>query len=380
MTVFAWIGCRFGGREPRVLVVRQHGTTAQTGRGAGRMDQARETALRTRVELGILGPLVAHLDSEDVNLGGRRQRAVVAILLLARGRQVGAGRLLDALWEDAPPPSGPASLQSYVSHLRRALEPDRPARTPSSLIVTSGDGYAIPRDQVGVDAWRFEDLLDQASDADPASRVRLLREGLDLWRGPVLAEYAGAELGRRRGAPARGAPRRRPGAAAAGTPRRRRVRDRRARGRGAGRRGTVARGAVAAAGAGAVPLPPAGRCPRHAAARARHAGRRARRRPGPGTARARAAGPRPVPHPGRTGRPRRRTRHGGAVSSHRSATALLGRTSSTARTRRRACEAACARHSTDTPDSQSSKVRRGSARRGCSSWSAPRLAPPVRPC
>ena len=157
------------------------------------MDQARETALRTRVALGILGPLVARLDSEDVNLGGRRQRAVVAILLLARGRQVGAGRLLDALWEDAPPPSGPASLQSYVSHLRRALEPDRPARTPSSLIVTSGDGYAIPRDQVDVDAWRFEDLLDQASDADPATRVRLLREGLDLWRGPVLAEYAGAD-------------------------------------------------------------------------------------------------------------------------------------------------------------------------------------------
>ena len=157
------------------------------------MDQARETALRTRVALGILGPLVARLDSEDVNLGGRRQRAVVAILLLARGRQVGAGRLLDALWEDAPPPSGLASLQSYVSHLRRALEPDRPARTPSSLIVTSGDGYAIPRDQVDVDAWRFEDLLDQASDADPATRVRLLREGLDLWRGPVLAEYAGAD-------------------------------------------------------------------------------------------------------------------------------------------------------------------------------------------
>jgi DNA-binding SARP family transcriptional activator/tetratricopeptide (TPR) repeat protein len=158
------------------------------------MDQTRESALPTRVGLGILGPLSARIDGAELNLGGRRQRAVVAVLLLARGQQVGTGRLLDALWEGTPPPSGAASLQSYVSHLRRALEPDRPARRPSRLLVTHGDGYAIPREQVDVDAWRFEDLVTRAADlAEPDERVRLLDEALALWRGPVLPEYAGAD-------------------------------------------------------------------------------------------------------------------------------------------------------------------------------------------
>src|SRR3954471_10368573 len=149
---------------------------------------------RPRLTFGLLGPMSACLDGSDVSLGGRRQRAVVAVLLVAHGQQVSAERLLDALWEGTPPPSGAASLQSYVSHLRRALEPDRPARTPSRLLVTRGDGYVMPRDEVGVDAWRFEDLVAEGADlADPGERTRLLSEALELWRGPVLAEYAGAD-------------------------------------------------------------------------------------------------------------------------------------------------------------------------------------------
>src|SRR4051812_1741703 len=158
------------------------------------MDEARETALRTRVELGVLGPLSARVDGAELNLGGRRQRAVIAVLVLARGQQVGTRRLLDALWEGAPPPPRAARLQSYVSHPRRALEPDRPARSPSRLLVTRGDGYVMPRSEVGVDAWRFEDLVAQAADlTDAGDRIRLLSEALGLWRGPVLAEYGGAD-------------------------------------------------------------------------------------------------------------------------------------------------------------------------------------------
>ena len=152
------------------------------------------TPVRTRLSLGILGPLSARLCEEDLALGGRRQRAVVAVLLLARGHQVGTARLLDALWDGAPPPSGAASLQSYVSHLRRALEPDRPARAPSRVLVSRADGYALPRDQVDVDAWRFEELVEEAAGCPGAAeRSTLLREALALWRGPVLPAYAGAD-------------------------------------------------------------------------------------------------------------------------------------------------------------------------------------------
>jgi len=149
---------------------------------------------RTRLQFGVLGPLSASLDGVEIGLGGRRQRAVVAVLLIARGQQVGTERLLDALWEGEPPPSGAASLQSYVSHLRRALEPDRPARTPSRVLVSGPAGYAMPVGEDDVDAWRFERLVDRAAAAaDPVTRLRLLRDALALWRGPALAEYAGQE-------------------------------------------------------------------------------------------------------------------------------------------------------------------------------------------
>jgi DNA-binding SARP family transcriptional activator/DNA-binding CsgD family transcriptional regulator len=153
-----------------------------------------EAAPRTRLQFGVLGPLSASLDGVDLALGGRRQRAVVAVLLIARGQQVSTERLLDALWDGEPPPSGAASLQSYVSHLRRALEPDRPARSPSQVLVSGPAGYAMPVGADDVDARRFERLVDQAAaSADPATRLRLLRDALALWRGPALAEYAGQD-------------------------------------------------------------------------------------------------------------------------------------------------------------------------------------------
>ncbi len=156
------------------------------------MDLTDETTPRTRLRLGILGPLTASLDGAEIGLGGRRQQAVVAVLLVARGQQVSAERLLDTLWDGTPPPSGAASLQSYVSHVRKALEPDRAPRTPSQVLVSRGSGYALVVEDGDVDAWRFEDLVARAARVPaPTARADLLREALALWRGPVLAEYAG---------------------------------------------------------------------------------------------------------------------------------------------------------------------------------------------
>jgi len=148
-------------------------------------------AASTRLRFGILGPLEATLDDHRLHLGGQRQRSVIAVLLLARGAVVTTDRLLEALWPHDAPRSAPGSLHAYVSHLRRVLEPDRPARAPSTLLVNQGSGYALRVPADAVDAWRFTDLVSRSGSVpDPATRVAMLGEALDLWRGSAMAEYA----------------------------------------------------------------------------------------------------------------------------------------------------------------------------------------------
>ena len=140
------------------------------------------------LRIGLLGDLTASCNGAVLDLGGPRQRAVLALLVLDRGRSVSAERIAHALWEDEPPASAFATLQSYISHLRRRLEPDAAARARSSVIVRQGPGYSIQLPVDAVDTWRFEQLV--ATDAATPDAVARLTEGLQLWRGPALAEYA----------------------------------------------------------------------------------------------------------------------------------------------------------------------------------------------
>lgn len=127
------------------------------------------------VTFGVLGPLTAG----SARLGGPRQRAVLARLLVARRRIVPVRTLVDDLWED-PPDGALGTVQTFVGALRKALEPDRPPRTPSSLLVTEGAGYALLTDDV--DAWRFEEML--------GGDLSVLDGALALWRGPAYVEFA----------------------------------------------------------------------------------------------------------------------------------------------------------------------------------------------
>ncbi|MEU9454359.1 BTAD domain-containing putative transcriptional regulator [Streptomyces sp. NPDC048277] len=143
-----------------------------------------------RVAFGVLGPVTAERDGVPLALKGPRHRAVLARLIVARGRVVPVARLVADLWEE-PPPTAVGTVRTFVGDLRRALEPDRPPRTPARLLVTDGPGYALRTDTV--DARRFETAVETAATEDPAQAARRLREALELWRGPAYAEFADEE-------------------------------------------------------------------------------------------------------------------------------------------------------------------------------------------
>ncbi|WP_328301208.1 AAA family ATPase [Streptomyces sp. NBC_00435] len=150
------------------------------------------------VHIRVLGSLTAERDGEPVPLGGHRQRSVLALLVAARGRVVPVDRMIEDLWQGAAPARAVASLQAYVSNLRRLLEPGRAPRTAATLLVSTPPGYALRLPGDAVDAWRFERLLGVArellsaapSEGAPAAARNLLREALELWLGPAYAESA----------------------------------------------------------------------------------------------------------------------------------------------------------------------------------------------
>ena len=141
----------------------------------------------------VLGPLEAEIDGTRADLGGPLQRAVLALLLMEHGRVVSVDRLIDQLWRGEPPPRAIASLQAYVSNLRRILEPGRAPRARPQVLVSAPPGYALRLPDEAVDAWRFESLLAAARREQPG-RARLdLERALTLWRGPAYAEFADEE-------------------------------------------------------------------------------------------------------------------------------------------------------------------------------------------
>ena len=146
------------------------------------------------IEFRLLGPLAVVRDDTEVDLGGRRRRAALALLLLEPGRPVRTDRIVDRLWGESPPAGAVGTLQSYISRLRGALEPERKAGGTATVLVSEASGYVLRVDPELVDAKRFERLADEGSAAlsvaRPEDAEALLTEALALWRGPALAEFA----------------------------------------------------------------------------------------------------------------------------------------------------------------------------------------------
>ncbi|MEU4325326.1 BTAD domain-containing putative transcriptional regulator [Nonomuraea dietziae] len=143
------------------------------------------------VTFSALGPFQVCLDAIPLDLGGQRQMAVLARLLVARGRAVPVTTLIDELWPGDPPAQALSTIQGYVSRLRRALEPDRAPRSEAAVLVSAPPGYALRAATDQVDCWRFERLA--RADGTAAEIWDATEAALGLWRGPALAEFA--ELG-----------------------------------------------------------------------------------------------------------------------------------------------------------------------------------------
>ena len=142
----------------------------------------------------ILGPVRAWRGSSELDLGSPQQRAVLAVLLLARGRHVSLDMLIDALWGEEPPRTANSTVRTYVSRLRRCLDGGSPAHD-HEVIKLVGDGYLLPQKSALVDLDAFEKLTQAARAArlshDALRAAALFREALALWHGIALAGVPG---------------------------------------------------------------------------------------------------------------------------------------------------------------------------------------------
>jgi len=132
------------------------------------------------VEFRILGPFEVEGSGGTLSLGGQRQRALLALLILRRNEQVLTSRLIDDLWGEEPPATAQKTVQVYVSRLRGELGESR--------IETHGRGYMLLLDDGELDLQVFEQLVTRSEQQPPPSAAATLREALALYRGQPLGD------------------------------------------------------------------------------------------------------------------------------------------------------------------------------------------------
>ncbi len=152
------------------------------------------------MDFQILGPIHVSDAGRIVDLGSPKQRCVLASLLLRANRVVSLDRLIDDVWGELPPLDPMAAIHAYVSRLRRALEPDRPASSRESMLMRVPPGYRLEVAVDAVDSHRFERLAQEGSRAleqgDPELAAGLLESALSMWRGDALADLRGPDFAR----------------------------------------------------------------------------------------------------------------------------------------------------------------------------------------
>lgn len=146
------------------------------------------------VSVRVFGDVVVLHGERVVPVVPRMLRSLLGVLVVHANRVVSADRLIDDLWQDDPPSAPAASLQAYVSNLRKLLEPDRPARTPPSALVTKDPGYSLRLDPACLDLTEFEVLVKQGRDlvavGDHSSGEEALGRAIAVCSGVPFAELA----------------------------------------------------------------------------------------------------------------------------------------------------------------------------------------------
>src|SRR5215472_12225670 len=137
------------------------------------------------MQIRILGPFQLDDGGQRIMIGGVRQGAVLAELVLHGGEVVPSGQLLVDLWGEDAPPSAANALQAAISRLRRMLPPGR--------LITTGPGYMLRVFPAELDVAQFEQLIFEGRDAlaagAAAEALQLLDQAMVLWRGPPLADF-----------------------------------------------------------------------------------------------------------------------------------------------------------------------------------------------
>jgi YVTN family beta-propeller protein len=141
------------------------------------------------IDYRLLGPFEVALDGHVLDVGGLKQRALLAILLLHPNQAVHRDVLIDQLWAERPPAGADHAVGVYIWRLRKTLDPV----AGSPCVLTRAGGYLLQVGQEQVDIARFERLADDGQRclaAGQASRAAgQLREALVLWRGSPLADF-----------------------------------------------------------------------------------------------------------------------------------------------------------------------------------------------
>ena len=138
------------------------------------------------MEFWVLGPLEVRDEGGALNLGGYRQRLVLAVLLVYANRPLSTDWLIDAVWGEEPPRTARKTLQVYITRLRQLLGP--------TVIEPAADGYRLQVASDQVDSLQFESMVARARpmmDSEPARAAELLVAGLGLWRGRPWGELDG---------------------------------------------------------------------------------------------------------------------------------------------------------------------------------------------
>jgi len=144
-----------------------------------------ETSEPTSLRFRLLGAIEAEVDDRILDLGGRKQRALLGALLLRAGEVLPDDRLIDEIWGESPPASAAHSLEAYVSRLRQLLVPH------GVILERRGGGYRIGLGRAILDSRVFEALVDESIQAsaagDDTRAATLAKEALGLWHGRVLS-------------------------------------------------------------------------------------------------------------------------------------------------------------------------------------------------